>query len=320
MTLRVLHGRGKWGSPEGGFTAQPPVHTLPDMRHVISLSTIPPRFAAIGPTLQSLVRQRSRPEAVELYIPQSYRRFPDWGGGLPDVPEGVTIRRVDHDFGPATKVLPAARAYRGQDIELLYVDDDQHYAPDWAARFLELRKLHPEAAVCAAPSSLQRMGSRPNPDALQPRVVLAPVFLDQPVYQLRRLGRAAVNAVLRRRSQPALRPPYRMLEQSGYADIAEGYAGVALRPDFLDDLAFDIPPVIWAVDDVWLSGHLARRGVPIWADRRLNLSQTFLAASSTLSLFRAEIEGAGRTAANLACIDHMRATYGIWGGAQDQST
>ena len=80
------------------------------MRHVITLSTIPPRFAGIGPALRSLVAQRSRPEAVELYIPRSYRRFPDWGGGLPEVPEGVRIVRVDEDLGPATKILPAARA------------------------------------------------------------------------------------------------------------------------------------------------------------------------------------------------------------------
>ena len=38
------------------------------MRHVITLSTIPPRFAGIGPALRSLVAQRSRPEAVELTI------------------------------------------------------------------------------------------------------------------------------------------------------------------------------------------------------------------------------------------------------------
>ena len=99
------------------------------MRHVITLSTIPPRFSQIGPTLRSLVRQRARPEAVELYIPQSYRRFPQWGGALPEVPDGVTIIRVEEDLGPATKILPAAKAYRGQGVELIYGDDDRVFSP-----------------------------------------------------------------------------------------------------------------------------------------------------------------------------------------------
>ncbi len=90
------------------------------MRHIISLTAIPPRFADLGLTLHSLLRQKSRPEAVELWIPHSYRRFPQWGGGLPDVPEGVTLRRVDVDYGPATKVLPALRERRGQAVEILY--------------------------------------------------------------------------------------------------------------------------------------------------------------------------------------------------------
>ena len=92
------------------------------MRYVISLSTIPPRFASVGPCLNALLRQTARPEAVELYIPHSYRRFPQWGGGLPEVPAGVTIVRVDEDLGPATKILPAARAWRGQDVELFFVN------------------------------------------------------------------------------------------------------------------------------------------------------------------------------------------------------
>ena len=108
---------------------------MPFVRHIITLSTIPPRFAGIGGTLRSLVRQSSRPEAIELYVPAAYRRFPEWGGALPEVPPGVRIIRTPQDFGPATKILPAARAYRGQEVELLYADDDQCYQPGWAAGF-----------------------------------------------------------------------------------------------------------------------------------------------------------------------------------------
>ncbi|MBA3911283.1 MAG: hypothetical protein C0524_15775 [Rhodobacter sp.] len=281
------------------------------MRNIICLSTIPPRFATVGQTLVTLVRQKSRPEAVELYIPQSYRRFPGWGGGLPDVPDGVRIVRVDEDFGPATKVLPAARAYRGQEVELLFADDDHCYSPDWAQRFLNVRKAHPEAAVCAAASSVAYMGRDWRADAPLPRAVMAPERRKQFGYWLRKF-----LATARRGDpgKPRLEEKFRKLDRSGYVDAAMANAGVAVRPDFFDEAAYTIPPILWAVDDVWLSGHLARRGIPIWADRRLNCAQEIRTLSATDPLFRAVIDGAGRKEANLACVDYMRETYGIWGG------
>jgi hypothetical protein len=294
------------------FTPPGGAGMTPSMRHIISLSTIPPRFAAIGPTLRSLVAQASRPEAVELYIPRTYRRFPQWGGSLPEVPEGVKIVRIDEDLGPATKILPAARAYRGQGVELLYVDDDHHYPTTWAAQFLKLRKAHPNAAVCAAATTVRRMGRDWEDTARQPQAIIAPPYETQTGFQLHRL----LAALTKRSATPlTLLAPFRKLDQSGYADIAEGYAGVALRPEFLDEVAYTIPQVLWAVDDVWLSGQLARRGIPIWADKQLNGARAVLPLSRTHPLYSAVIDGADRTGANLACVDYMRATYGVWGGA-----
>ncbi len=282
------------------------------MRHAITLSTIPPRFAAIGPTLRSLVAQTSRPEAVELYIPRTYRRFPQWGGSLPEVPEGVRIVRVDEDFGPATKILPAARAYRGQDIELLYVDDDVHFSSNWAARVLKLRRKLPNTALCATALSVERLGRSSPATTPLPRVVPAPGAHEQFGFHVRRL----VSTI--RRSDPALprmMPWYRKIKQSGYTDIAEGFCGVALRPEYLDDAVFDVPPVLWAVDDIWISGHLTRRGIPIWADRSLECSHVFAELHIQHALHKTVIDGSDRAQANLACVDYMRDVYGIWGGA-----
>jgi hypothetical protein len=286
------------------------------MRHVITLSSIPPRFPQIAQTLRCLLAQTSRPEAVELYIPRSYRRFPQWGGGLPDVPEGVTIVRVDADLGPATKVLPAARARRGQAVDILFGDDDAFYPPDWAARFMAVRKEHPEAAVCAAASSVARIGRPWSASGPAPRAELAVPPDQQPGLAFRLLVQR-VRAGLGRPAE--IGTTFRKLERSGYVDIFEGYGGVALRPDFLDEMATVIPPVLWSVDDVWLSGQLARRGIPIWGDVRLNLVRKFLRVSQSYDLFSSVIDGADRDAANLACVDHMRRAYGIWGGDAIQS-
>ena len=254
---------------------------------------------------------------MELYIPRSYRRFPQWGGGLPEVPEGVTIVRVDEDLGPATKILPAARAWRGQDVVLLYLDDDHCAAPGWAGRHLRLRRRHPEAALCASGSTLERMGAAPNPGRGIPHGVVAPDGVEQLGFQLRRLAAVLLEPV---RGKSPLRPSFRRLDRSGHVDIAEGVGGVSLRPEAFDDAAWSIPPVLWAVDDVWLSGHLERRGVPIWADQSLNLVRKVGAIDATHALYRATIEGANREQANLACVNHMRQAYGIWGGVADQST
>ena len=74
---------------------------------VISLTAIPPRFPYLRETLQSLLNQKARVSSVNLYLPRNYRRFAWDPSVLPEVPQGVNIRLVDQDYGPATKVLPA---------------------------------------------------------------------------------------------------------------------------------------------------------------------------------------------------------------------
>jgi hypothetical protein len=283
------------------------------MRHVISLTTIPPRFGLIGPTLRSLLAQRLRPEAIELWIPRAYRRFPQWGGALPDLPEGVTLMRTETDLGPATKILPAARAYRGQEIDLVYLDDDHIYGRDWTRTALDLRRAHPAAVICGAGLSITRYYGYVHAEEPKPRAVPAPRAMLQPRFTLRWLMRTAgFGPDLER----AYRLSYRRFDRSGYIDVAEGFGGVVVRPGFLDDAAFDIPPVVWAVDDIWLSGTYTRLGVPIWADRSLDdVRENRAPSAGAYPLGKAVLEGANRHQANRACIEHMRAAYGIWGGA-----
>ena len=78
---------------------------------VISLTTIPPRFAYVRECLQSLLAQVADVAAINLYIPQSYKRFVYAESDLPKLPKGVNLRVVDEDLGPATKILPACREY-----------------------------------------------------------------------------------------------------------------------------------------------------------------------------------------------------------------
>jgi len=268
---------------------------------VASLSSIPPRFGAISLTLESLLGQSARPDRVILWIPQAYRRFADWDGSLPAVPEGVEIARTEDDLGPATKILPATRAFRGQDVDLLLCDDDRAYAPEWAAEFLAAKHDHPGCAIAKRGLLADRIAGTASARALQPRALPRTESEDWE-YRAKRLW-ARITA------QP--RPERRLFKQSGYIDCFEGCSGVLLRPEFFDDADFDIPEVAWAVDDVWLSACLARKGVPIWLIAN-TVTPLNTAAQAQAPLADAVIAGAGRGQANRDAIRAMQDRFGIW--------
>lgn len=96
-------------------------------------------------------------------------------------------------------------------------------------------------------------------------------------------------------------------------DILEGWRGALIEPGFFCDDDFQIPDILWTVDDVWLSGCLERKGIPNWltgTKRSLapaKNSNEF--ASSALRKFK--YKGHDRKAANLACIEHFRKEHGI---------
>ena len=256
---------------------------------IITLSSIPPRFAHLGPTLESLLSQRLPATKIILYVPDQYRRFPDWDGTLPDLPSGVTVRRVAMDYGPGTKILPALKEFAGRSVDLLFCDDDMLYHPDWHQGFKTLRQHHPDAALCTISHHL--------PGAIHRR---AP--------RMRRWSQAERTAHL------ATRPdPLPLIRHSGYADVLEGWGGVMVRPSFFDDRVFDIPADLWMVDDPWLSGHLAVRNVPIWTNadglppqRRPHVQRDIA------PLFYAVIDGKTRQDSDHACVAHFQTTYGIW--------
>lgn len=282
-------------------------------KYIISLSSIPPRFGEIATTLRSLLDQTVRPERVVLYLNRHYRRFPDWDGQPPKVPEGVEIRWVDQDWGPATKVLPAARDFKGQDVEILFCDDDQVYSPVLAERLLLARQAHPNDAV--AVSGMQDYapltGRRRN-HTLRPRRLflwrVTNIAWRTRVWWRKLSSRLSGKAFVKLAPRTVLRP--------GYADGFEGWMGVMVRPEFFPEEAFDVPDFAWPVDDVWLSGHLMRNGHGAWIIG--GFREPVLKPSSKLShcdenaLHRSEFEGSDRHVSNAEVARYFQETYGIW--------
>ncbi|MEL7114154.1 MAG: glycosyltransferase family 2 protein [Pseudomonadota bacterium] len=272
---------------------------------IVTLSSIPPRFGVIGQSLQALLDQSRPADRIILYIPNHYRRFPDWDGTLPDVPAGIEIRRVADDLGPATKVLPAAREFAGRDVDILFCDDDRAYDRDLIARFLRMRADHPQAALCLVGRHAETMAESDGQNRPTPRAVRRWRITDWR-FQLHLLW---LQLKAGRRDIP--HPHRKVYKRSGYIDIFEGCGGVMVRPEFFDDTAFDIPAVLWTVDDVWLSGMVARAGVPIWLEaNHADPPETDADTKSPLAF--SVIEGADRDTANEMAVRYMQDTYGIW--------
>lgn len=249
---------------------------------IVTLSSIPPRFVHLRPTLDSLLRQKHRAERIVLYIPQSYRRFPDWNGELPIVPNGVEIRRVDEDFGPATKVLPAVREFDGKDIDILFCDDDVAYDRGWTSRFAALRHSIPSACIVEAGKDIDGVTH-----VRLPRVS--------------RKKRAPLDRLFRR-SRYA---------ESGYCDTLMGVGGALVKPGFFTSVVFDIPELLWTVDDIWLSGHLELNGIPIWVNAEAPRRRERRQSKKIAALKTTVHAGKSRDESNRVAIEYFR-NRGIW--------
>jgi hypothetical protein len=271
---------------------------------IISLSTIPPRFPALAPTLNSLVEQNGPIDEIRLYIPKRYRRFPDYDGSLPAVPNGITIVRPEEDLGPASKVLFAARDLRGQRAQILFCDDDKVFSPNWASQLFAAQDERP--GECVALIGKDVPASIGKPSAFLPKAVRR--RKTDLKLRARRLQHKLGTIVLRL-DRP--KPMPNLIARGGYVDILQGLGGVVVRPEFFDDVAYEIPEVIWAVDDVWLSGMLALKGIPIWLPSGIEEPRT-TEAHNLASLFLATIEGTGRLEANRRCIEHMQSRFNVW--------
>ena len=261
---------------------------------VISLTAIPPRLPYILPTLQDLMSQDIKVAEIRLNLPVRYRRFPGIEITVPKLPPKVNVVRVPEDCGPATKVLPTAQALLGQDVEILFCDDDQHYDRHWARRMITARHQHPTACIVENGYDLPH----PRPSRLMPRA--RPRQKDWK-YRLARLRRGF-------RTKPS---PYL---ESGFVDVFQGYRGAMIRPESLPSAAFDVPDILWTVDDIWLSGQLTQAGVPIWLTTGSNGFPKAPKTQYINPLQQYSYRAHDRRRAEAACIAYFQSTYGIWQG------
>lgn len=264
--------------------------------------------------LDSLLSQTVKPERVILYLCHKYPRFPEWNGAEPVVPEGVEIRYVDKDLGPATKILPALKDFAGEDLDILFCDDDQVYKPYLAEWLLKERKARPNDTIGA--SGMQDYF--PLAKGTSRRFTHYPRLL-----RLRKLAnvRYLVHLLwLQIKSwltgKVYADPARRNVMRAGYADGFEGFMGVLVRPDFFPEEVFDIPEFARPVDDVWLSGHATRNGHPPWIIG--GLFEPVLMPDPTedhdneTALYRSAFGGVNRDKSNQEVVRYFQEKYGLW--------
>lgn len=275
------------------------------MDTVISLTSVPPRFHHLAETLESLLHQNAPRTEIRLYIPRRYARFPDWDGRLPDLPKGVRLCRCDDDFGPATKILPAAREFAGADVRILFCDDDRRYAPGWAETLLSEHDARPDDCVALLGRPLRSVTVTDWQSPMKPEANLRKQIFDLQY----RAARARQQFRARRLRALAQKPPRRIVARAGYADVFRSFGGVVLPPDALPAASWRLPDCAVAMDDIWLSGMLALAGIPIWLPSGHRPPERTAAADIAP---RAKPQGPARQKVADACIDYLRESFNIW--------
>ena len=268
---------------------------------VLTLTSIPPRFANLPRKFKSLEKQSQRPDFVELNIPQNYRRFPGELPTLPSLPDWVSVKFCEIDYGPASKVLPTVERWRNKEADFLICDDDRVHDCAWIERLAKSRLERPDDIITERGWNInERIGSiRSNLDL--PRALHDPQG-----------GRTLSYRFKRAISFGTFHPHRKLFHNSGYIDVFEGFLGALIPSAALPLAAFDIPEIIWMVDDVWLSGMAYHNGVKVWAHNtpRPVYSDSYYDKVSSLRDFT--LVDYNRESADRHAVNYLRNTYGVW--------
>lgn len=275
---------------------------------IISLTSIPPRFDMLGQTLERLRQQSADIREIRVNIPRSYRRFPEGSFSLPSVPEGVRVVQVDHDYGPATKLLPTLHDLAGSDEPIIFCDDCMIMPPTWAQGLLDAAARQPDKCIANAGWDLDLLGLPLCRDEVS---VTRAIIYNQPRnirYRFQRLQQKLMELREWRRQPKPFRE--RVVGQYGHLDIMEGYGGVLVKSRFFGPEVFNVPERLWPVDDIWLSGMASYHGTMIWGSNGAMPRE--MPGHEKHALAFSVIEGLNRDQANLECVRYLQHKYGIW--------
>jgi hypothetical protein len=194
---------------------------------VITFTTIPSRISQIKPTIMSLLQQTHRPCVIELNLAKKPQKMdkpwslPLWLQEL----NSVSIHWLDHDYGPASKLIPTLERHQEEDCLIVVVDDDMIYPKNLVECFFKAdQESNGKKVFCA--------NGHP--------IVKNHHFFESPSDKRIKTGQRRVA-------------------------IIEGCGGYSLHPKYFNirDLKSlsGAPEGAMRMDDIWFSGHLSRRNI-----------------------------------------------------------
>lgn len=183
------------------------------------------------------------------------------------------------------------QAFAGEDVRIIYCDDDEYYSPQWAQTLIQGSDEHPHDCITI-------MGNLVS-------LIRRAAFVRSRPFRALNICTLDLYRRFYRSKNPDIRPGI------GPVDICQGFSGTLVRPEFFGPEVFDIPDLLWTVDDVWLSGQLAARGVTIrQVSAKKMCNKTEWASVDALTHYKHDNHD--RTAADLACVEYFSRNYGIW--------
>jgi len=268
---------------------------------VLTLTSIPPRFPNLPAKFKAIEKQTNRPDVVELNLPVAYRRFQGEIPSLPSLPEWVKVHVCETDYGPATKVLPTVERWREKDADLLICDDDRIPDPRWIERLLQARSQRPNDIITERGWNINDRFGDLRINLNLPRSVPHPHG-----------GRNTRYRLMRALSLGILHPARKLFIEPGYVDIFEGFLGVLMPSKAIPAEAFEIPEIVWTVDDVWLSGMAYHNGFKVWAHdiARPVFSDGYYDKIASLRAFKKNDHD--RKSADRYAVDYLRKVYNVW--------
>jgi hypothetical protein len=202
-------------------------------RVIVSLTTVPGRINNLGATIRSVLKQTRLPDEIVLAVPEFSIReeqpyvVPEYLLRLPR----LRVLQARKDWGPATKFIPVIReeleAGRG-DTLIMVVDDDRVYPRDALATYLHYNAQLAGAALCFRGAAMPR------------------------TFDWR-------DATMIKGSE--LREPRNVA-------VITGCGSYLIQPRLFDESLWDYshaPQAAFYMDDIWISGWLARRYVKRYA-------------------------------------------------------
>src|SRR6266481_3473723 len=221
-------------------------------RVIASLSTLPGRINNLRPTIRSLLRQTCPPDEIILAVPEFSIReerpyiVPEYILRLPR----VRILRSRRDWGPATKFIPVIQqelAAGRENTFIMVVDDDRIYPRDALAAYLHYSARLTGAALCFRGAAMPRTFDWRDATMIYGGEVREPQSVA----------------------------------------VITGCGSYLIQPRFFDESLWDYsqaPRGAFYMDDIWISGCLARRNVKRYVVPASAMMRSVFRQRRTLSL------------------------------------